>query len=570
MLHGESLKIANSVHPEYMARERDWILFRHVLQGGRDFVFRYVKRLSEHESDFEWQRRCELTPVPGFARGGVLKVTNAILQRLDAIRRHGGPDSYQRAVTGEAGGVDLHGSSMEHFFGQQILVELAFMGKVGIMTDSPQLPLRRTIAQRGDARPYIYPFVAEDIRNWEFFVQGDRLKLRRLLLRIRTDVFEDRFGFVEGMVEEFRAFWVDEEGRINVQSFDAENHPLDDGFILNLPEIPFTILELNQSLLNDIAQHQVLLVNFESTDANYGLRSNVPFYVEKFNRQAELAGMLNEEVEEDVDLDDEFDTTRGGDRPQTLKIGSADGRRFDKDLEYPRYIHPSDVPLRVSMDKQARLKEDIEALLALAIANAKPKFSSALSREFDERGLDAGLAAIGQVCELGERSVARHWASYERTDPATVKYPERWRLLSDEERRKNAAALETLEQAFTSVTARKELQKERAEILLGGKISDEALRDVMNQIDASPWPTADPNILRADAEMGFVSRVGASDARGYPKDEAGKAAEERAQREQVAAEAQRGEEARAEKAAAQDPDNNPDGIRRVRGPENGN
>jgi hypothetical protein len=239
------------------------------------------------------------------------------------------------------------------------------------------------------------------------------------------------------------------------------------------------------------------------------------------------------------------------------------------------------------MEKQKALKDDIRTLINLAISNTKSRFASAQSKELDERGLESGLSAIGLILEHAERHIGSLWMKYAGEDKEVyVKYPERYSLRSDEERRKDAQQLSDSSSDVSSVTFRREAQKEIAEILFGGKIADTTLDQILKEIDESNAPTADPEQIRSDVEAGLVSKATASVARGWAKGEAEKAKEEKIEMDAARAEAQakakpapsgevnlgaRGivkddpEGARLEKSESQNPEDDPDNVKRVRG-----
>jgi hypothetical protein len=567
--------ILASIHPEYLERTPEWQKFRSIMKGGDSFIEEYVEKFSDSESDSDFERRKGITPVAGFAKAAVIDIQNSIFQRLWAIRRKGGAKSWQAAVKGQLGGVNLQGATMNHFMGTEILPELLGMGKVGIYVDNIATDGKRTLLEAKHDHPYIYSFVAEDIRNWQFFHVGNELKLKNLLLRVRSEHIDDQFFLADAYVEEFRNFWVDEAGNVNFKFYDYNGMLYLEG-TLDMPEIPFVLLELQASLLEDIANHQIALTNMESADVAYSLRSNVPFYTEQYDPNTELAkNWSNEDSDGNADGD--------GDNTKAIKIGSTSGRRYPKNTDRPEFINPSSEPLEISIAKQRELKGDIRSLVNLALSSTRPRFASAESKELDDRGLESGLSAVGLVLENAERKIGELWATYENVDEqVTVSYPERYSLRSDEERRKDANQLAESAKAVSSPTFRRVIQKEIAEILLEGKVSDEELDQVMQEIEESKYPTSDPEQIRNDVEMGLLSRKSGSIARGYPEGEAEAARKEKEEMELLRMRAQtkgfgsnnpaaRGlddsdpEAAALEKQQSQDPDNNVDGIKAVRG-----
>jgi hypothetical protein len=576
--------IAASIHPEYLTLADEWEKFRFTMRGGDEFIEKYVEKYSAAESPEDFAKRKRLTPIAGFAKSAIVDIQNAIFQRMSSIRRQGGTESYTKAMRGQLGGVDLFGSTMTHFVGTEVLPELLAMGKVGIYVDNFKIEGRRTLSQKNKQHPYVYTFVAEDIRNWEFFIKGNELKLKQVLLRVRTETVDPEVNLVNELTDGFRHYWIAEDDTVWCVDFDNEGKLLDGLTVgdaaVQLPtdEIPFHILELQSSLLVDIANHQIALTNLESADIGYALRSNLPVYTEQFDQKFEHAfnkGFADEDLNSD-------DNGADGGNPQQRKLGASDGIRYPNGSERPGFIHPSSEPLQASMEKQKQLKDDIRVLVNLAASNVKPRFASAESKEMDERGLEAGLSAIGLVLEHAERRVAELWLQYEDSDElVTVHYPERYSLRSDAERRSDAEQLAKSASAVSSVAFRREMQKEIATILLGGKVDDDSLDEMLAEIGRTEHPTGDPDQIRSDVEAGLVSRETASLARGWAAGEAEKAKQEKAEVEALRLKSQMAQQeanlaarglddgdpdaARREKEESQNPDNNADGEKRVRG-----
>jgi hypothetical protein len=574
-------------HYEYLAYQADWKLFRDIMRGGYSFKKQYVQRF-KGETTAEWNDRLDMTPNAAFARAAIVDVRNAIYQRLDTVRRHGSP-MYEKVMGGGVGGVDLRGSTMNYFMGMNILTELVFMGKVGIYVDSPASDVPREYRSMKDDQgkhPFMYPYVAEDIVDWEYYLKDNELKLRRLRLRVvqdQKDALRSYFP-LHGVVG-YRTYEVTPDGvylRLEQADEKGKQEIRWEG-LLEIEEIPFVIIEMDAPLLTDIAYHQIALTNLESADVNYAYRSNTIVYVEEYDPlgmdEVQNSGMMEEALDEDAVTGQ--DPSRGGDNPNVVKIGGTEGRRVPKGLKYPAFINPSSQPLQASREKQEDLKRDIRALINLAVSNAQARFASAESKQMDNAGLESGLAAIGYMIEQAEREVGHHWRQYAGGPRVTVKYPVRYSVRTDEERRKEAESLITMSNAVPSKTFRVESFKEAATTMFAAKVSDETLDKILVEVESSEWPTANPDQIKVDVEAGLVSKSGASKARGYPEGEAEAAKKEQKERDAAKMDEQvakfnasaRGvdddpEGAKAEKKKSQSPENN-DGVRRVRGEDGG-
>src|SRR5690349_18311421 len=126
------MSITSYRHPEYAFEDR--VLFRLVHNGGLEFVRQKLVQFSKREEGPEFQERKLMTYNPGHAANAVGEVGDSIYGRTHDIIRTGGSPSYQLAITGKEGGVDLEGSSMNYYIGKEVLPEMLAMRRVGVFT----------------------------------------------------------------------------------------------------------------------------------------------------------------------------------------------------------------------------------------------------------------------------------------------------------------------------------------------------------------------------------------------------------------------------------------------------
>jgi hypothetical protein len=475
--------------------------------------------LSSRESTEDFKARREMTFCPGFAAAGINEVKNSIFQRLSDITRIGGSQSYQDAISAD---VDLRGNSMNSYLGSEILLELLIMAKVGIYVDMPILD-GKTVADARKARPYLYAYKAEDIRSWSCDVPGQPNEFSHLLLCDHLYERDSLTNLPTDKIERFR--YVKKVGNvITLKFFDTDGIPIDmDGnegeyeYTLDLPKIPFTLITIPTSLMKNVADYQIALLNLESADINYALKANFPFYTEQYEPRTEAL----------------YQKPVGGDdtaKDAEIKVGPAQGRRYPINTERPGFIHPSSEPLIVSMAKERQLKEDIRLLINLALTTLSPKMASADSKEMDNQGLESGLSFIGLMLEKAERKLAEFWSSYEGGKTATVNYPKNYNLKSEDDRQREAEGNRTLMEAVPSDQYKREIAKEIVRVTLGGKVAKESIDVIFKEIDAAPTMTSDPKVISEDWKNGFVCTETASKARGYEKGEVEKAKKDHAER----------------------------------------
>jgi len=539
-----NISMAQIQHPEYSDKIREWSKYRFVMSSGQRFINTYLEQFPR-ESDADFQLRTALTYNPSFAKEALLEIRNSIFPRLRDVKRLGGSKTYQRAILGEDGGVDLTGASMQSFIGKEVLPDLLGMGRVGVYVDYPQF-YGVTLADVRDLRPYIYLYRVEDIRSWTYDDSSNRAEFANVLLTDYVLEYDKDTGLPKGRVTRYRRIWL-ADGHVKVQFYDVEGSPVDveglrnpDSVIdLNIPRIPFVILDLGASLLEDTANYQIALLNLQSSDLSYALYSNFPFYTEQFDPLTE-----NPYARPDTEAAD-----------RTATVGTTKGRRYAKGLVPPQFIHPSSEPLTASMRKQDQIKAEIRQLVHLAVANLAVQ-QSADSKAMDQSPLESGLAYIGLELENMERKIADYWAMYEGSQPATVFYPETYAIKTDEERRNEALALVELIRVAPSITAQKEIAKQIVQLVLSRKITAEQMVKILGEIDAAPGGTALVDILTQDVAMGAVDLKTVAEIIGYPDDAVEKAAQEHADR------AARIQQAQSSNAAARGvPDMDPNQLR---------
>jgi len=519
-------------HPEYRHNyQLNWLKWRMTWESGEQFITHYLKKFAVEESDPDFEIRKSISYMPAFAKIAIVEIKNAIFQRMADISRTEGHRSYQDCVGGDAGGVDRMTETMTGFIGKQVLPELLVMAKVGVYVDMPS-EVGTTVLEGTRKTPYVYVYTAEDIISWKR--ENDRFT--NLMLRDTHNTVNVATGLPDGTEVTYRHVWIGDNGFVHVEVFDKNMDSTAAPVTLEIREIPFTVATLPHSLMTDICGYQVALLNLASADVNFAHKANVPFYTEQYdprlNNNVQVAqnptGGSTAALPAGTPGSSQQANTASRDRVQ---IGSGKGRRYPLQAERPGFIHPSPEPLRVSMEKQKQMKEDIRLLVNLALSALKDKMQSAETKQMEQQdGLEAGLSAIGLELEKLERNIAHFWAMYTNSKPATVHYPRNYSLKSDGQRYEEAKLIEERSVKIPSLTYQKEIKKEIVRIMLGHKVSNDVLMKIQSEIDAAQVMDIDYEILKSDIETGLVTTKTASEARGYPSGEAAKAADEHAER----------------------------------------
>jgi hypothetical protein len=529
----DKFRIIDVRHPSISYDSAFWPDWRECYEGGYYYVEQKLKKFSERESDTDYYNRMAITPTPTYAKAAVNDIRNAIFQRMRDIIRKDGSSTYKKAVAGEAGGVDMRGTSMNAFIGIDVLTELLVMGKVGVFIDAPRSQ-GETLADVNGARPYLYSYKVEDILSWTCTKPETPMEYQALLLRDKgLDYASHDIEAIElpsGEYERYRLLWVDkDDGFVRVQFYDHEGNPIDaDGneqlveepMTLALRHIPFVMFDIDDSLLKDVVNHQSALLNLTSSDVAYALKANFPFYTEQQDMRA-----VGDHLKHGVNPDGTATSGGQGAMSREMKVGPTHGRLYDLRSERPGFIHPSPEPLEASLKLQEKLEDDIRKLVNVAVQNKiGRRVTSAEAIKMSDQGLEAGLSYIGLILEGGERKITNHWAAYEerqvkKREIATIKYPDRYSLKTDTDRIEEASKLSELMFTVPGITVKKELAKDIVTSLLGGKIDVEAMDHIFAEIDKADYTTSDPDVIISAKEAGLVGEQTASMALGFTEDE---------------------------------------------------
>lgn len=519
---GNNLDVAKFMHPMFNTLSPYWLKWRLTYEGGEEFKRRYLKRFSNREDFNQFLDRREMSYVPAFAKIGINEIRNSIFQRLNDITRVTTSQSYNDAVEGKNGGVDRRGSTMEYFFGTQVLKELLVMKKVGIYVDSPSDEATNYL-ESVKRRPYIYVYKAEQILSW---THNDDATLASVLLEDVDYNVDEYYGLPYGLLKRFRFYWIAADGYVHCQFYNDKGVPDGPEHTIYITMIPFHILEISESLMTDVCDYQIALMNIASSDIQFARLANFPLYVEKFDLASE---MVQQSLQPSHDSHPETDgsvTKTEVNNPPEKQMGTLNGRRFPNAVEFPKWVSPDTAPIVSSMAKQEQMKKEIRSLLFLALGNLQATRQSADSKQADISQEENGLSYIGFELSLAENEICRFWHAYENNkNEFTIKYPTTYDIKTTAARIDEATGYIKLVQIVNSLTYKKELLKRIARALLGGTVSYSKLSQCYKEIDKLEM-IVDPIQLITDIENRLVSREYASEIVGYPTGEPEKANKE--------------------------------------------
>jgi len=543
----KELKIIDIKHPSYESMIDAWEKYRLTYDGGDNYIEEYLISFSERETTGDFEDRKTITYIPAYAKSAIVDIKNAIYQRMNDITREGGSPAYQIAITGANGGVDRESRTMDDYIGNIVLPELLTMKKVAVFIDKPDMEGAITRADTANVVPYMYEYRAEEILSWSYGIDG---RLSSALVKANVEVEDPITQLIIGSEEEYRHFLRTETG-VDITAYDKDGELKESIEPLELPLIPIVIFEISQSLLTDVANHQIALLNLASSDMNYAIKSNFPFYTEQFHAAAAGALALMQDG-------GDSESTEPAAKTKEIEVGATKGRAYAKGLDRPKFIHPSSDPLVASMNKQEQIKREVRQLINLSLQNLEPKVQAADSKEQDNKGLEAGLSYIGLELARGEREIAEIWAMYDgSTDYGIISYPKNYSLRTDDDRRAEAKELREEMVKIPSVTYQRTIAKDIVTTLVGHKIGPDTLKKIHAEIDSAIIIDTDPKRIREDHEEGLVGDQMASELLGYPPDEYKVAQEDKQERAKMIALAQ-SSETYTNEAARGNPDGSPD------------
>lgn len=519
-------------HPFYNDWIYEWEKFRIVFDGGINFVNSYLYKYSDAETDNDFALRKKLTYRPNHAKRAILKIRDALYQRMADVKRTGGPKSYIAAVAGLQNGINRKGMPLGTFIMLKVVPELLSMGRAFVYVDKKPLPKSfdgiTTVKDAAGKVPYITFFAAEDVLNWVYGDPDSKHEYVSVLLREWAFNYDKVTGLPIGQYQRFRRLFVDDTDKVFCQFYNDKFEP-GETVPLELDRIPLVRFEIAQSLMQDVADYQVALLNLVSTDMSYLTQSNTGIYVEQYDPKWEGSyvreGQPNQVAAIDIkDANGNIVTPAGtGSATGTVQqanaaanrkilLGNRNARRVPQGTLMPEFISPSTDPVIASMKKQDQLIAEIERLVNLQVENLSIT-GEAVKQE--RASLESGLSTIGAVLETGENQLADFWAQYEGGERALVNYPRDYSLKTDTDRIKESNDLIPLKTAVPSTSFAKEVSKKIASTMFDGKVTPDIMAAINKEIDDADFTTSDPDTLATCHQEGAITAAMMAKALGF-------------------------------------------------------
>ena len=546
----EKRKLHTLRHPEFAAMAGRWTKWRLCYEGSDAFREAYLEAYSKREDPDDFRRRTKLTYIPGHARSAINIIRNALAVQLPDVVRTGSED-YLTAMSED---VDTFKNNMSSFVAIEIAPWLLVQGKTFVVVDAPVAPTEGATRADDSGRPYLFTVKAEDMLSWAYDSEG---RLSAALMRLYEDAVDPETGLVTEanlIYRYYRRLEAEQTFKgspdsepvvgpgVVVWEMDKDGKESSAPMLLPIDRVPVAEFRAVASLMSEIADHQISLLNLASTDMDFLWRGNFPIYVEQQSKATGTirpAGSRRRSSQEELDEESVGDagTPGAGPSDRQTNIGVGRGRGYKEGLNQPAFISPETKNIDASMKKQELLAQEIRVLVNLSLTSLSVKAleQSGKSKEADRVGEEAGLAYLGRVLESGERDIAKLWAMMEGGDPnaTNVNYPQSYSLKTDEERIESSKRLLELVFAVPSESYQNRIYEIAMDELLRHHTTPDELKKMSDEIVAAPFFNGDKTqaeLIAKDRLGALVSAETASKLRGYEEGEAEKAAAERVAR----------------------------------------
>ena len=443
-----------SKHKHYQEKISDWAFHYRSYTGGQDYQNGFLLNRYVLETDEEYMKRAENTPIDNHCKN-VVQIYSSFLFRVPPTRDYGSLDN-DPAVENFIKDADLDGRSFNNVI-KEMQINASIYGTCWAIIDKPKIVTKtRAEELQQDIRPYISLYTPENVLNWNY----ERLLNGRFYLT--------SLRLVEEATEDYAIVKVWSLEDICTYVVEDFNKPYAEGKVKLIDEIPNTLGEIpavvlyNQksqrrgigiSDLNDVAELQKSIYNDYSEIEQLIRLSNHPSLVKTPNVEASAGAGSIIEIPEDLSAD--------------LK---------------PYIIQPSSQSLEGIMKVISMKVDAINRITHMgAVRNTKSQISSGVALRTEFELLNARLAEKADYLQNTEEQIWSLFAKWQnKVFDGEIIYPETFDL------RDYSEDLEYLQRAkasgVKSNTFIKEIDKQIARAVID---DDEQIKTIDNEIDSS-------------------------------------------------------------------------------------
>lgn len=385
-----------STHPDYLANENNWEFYLRSYLGGDDYrggnyLVRYL-----NESNEDYSRRVDLTPIDNHC-SNVVHIYSSFLWKNPPVRNYNSLDG-DPILDEIMRDTDLDGQSLNTFM-KEAQIWSSVYGHCWIMVDKPKSNAGTRAEELEQAiRPYFNLYTPENVFDWKWDrTASGRMKLVYLKLResvVRINETDSKSYFREWTEESVKVWEVHNENERVIEEMD---NPLGVIPAVYLPAARTVTRGIGKSDIADISLAQKAIYN-ELSEIEQLIRiSNHPTLVKTFDTDATAgAGGV-------VHMPDELDGN--------LK---------------PYMLQPSGANLQGVMESIQKKTESINRMAHLgAVRGTDAVKASGIALQTEFQLLNAKLAEKADLLENAEEQLWRFVALWQDKMPdVEVYYPD--------------------------------------------------------------------------------------------------------------------------------------------------
>jgi hypothetical protein len=452
-----SREFLTSRHKHYQEKFKDWHFHLMSYLGGQDYQEGYQLNRYILETDEEYLKRAENTPIDNHCKN-VVQIYTSFLFRVPPTRDYGSlqGDPQLESFINDA---DLDGRSFNNVI-REMQVNASIYGTCWAILDKPAVQTQTRAEEiQLDIRPYISLYTPENVLNWNFerSLNGKYILNRLVLLE---DLFDDVATIRVWTNEDITTYKVKDY----TKGYSTSKPMLLDEMPNMLGKVPAVILYNQKSQrrgigisdLNDVAELQKAIYNDYSEIEQLIRLSNHPSLVKTPNVEASAGAGSIIEMPEDLD--------------SNLK---------------PYLIQPSSQSLDGIMNNINMKVEAINRITHMgAVRATQDRVQSGIALQTEFQLLNARLSEKADYLQNAEEQIWKLFAEWQnQTFDGEIIYPDSFNL------RDYASDLQFLQAAkasgVPSDTFAKEVDKQIARAVVD---DDEKINTIDSEIDAKAAP----------------------------------------------------------------------------------
>ena len=452
-----SREFLTSRHKHYEEKFKDWHFHLMSYLGGQDYQDGYQLNRYILETDEEYLKRAENTPIDNHCKN-VVQIYTSFLFRVPPTRNYGSlqGDPQLESFINDA---DLDGRSFNNVI-REMQVNASIYGTCWAVLDKPAVQTQtRAEELQLDIRPYMSLYTPENVLNWDFerSINGKYVLTRLVLLE---DLFDDVATIRVWTSEDVTTYRLKDY----TKGYSTSKPMLIDEMPNMLGKVPAVILYNQKSQrrgigisdLNDVAELQKAIYNDYSEIGQLIRLSNHPSLVKTPNVEASAGAGSIIEMPEDLD--------------SNLK---------------PYLIQPSSQSLDGIMNNINMKVEAINRITHMgAVRATQDRVQSGIALQTEFQLLNARLSEKADYLQNAEEQIWKLFAEWQnQTFDGEIIYPDSFNL------RDYASDLQFLQAAKASGVPSdsfvKEVDKQIARAVVD---DDEKINTIDNEIDAKAAP----------------------------------------------------------------------------------